>query len=137
MKAMTNVKEENKVIKKAKKGYAKVIRFLSMALCLAMLYVTPVLAGPEDASAATESSTATDKAAGAGAASAEKLWTTLSTLIGKWVLRLGGVVIFVGGVMFALGWKNDDAEQKTRGIQTIIAGAIVMALAGMVNVFFA
>lgn len=136
MKAMTNVKEENKVIKKAKKGYAKVVRFLSMALCLAMLYVTPVLAGPEDASTATESSTAVD-VGGTGADKAETLWKTLSELIGKWVLRLGGVVVFVGGVMFALGWKNDDAEQKTRGIQTIIAGAIVMALAGMVNVFFA
>ena len=129
MKEIANVKNENKVVKSAKKGYAKVIRFLSMAFCLSMLYVTPVFA-------ATDPSPSPSPAPVGGEASAEALWTTLSTLIGKWVLRLGGVVVFVGGVMFALGWKNDDAEQKTRGIQTIIAGAIVMALAGMVDIFF-
>jgi len=67
---------------------------------------------------------------------AETLWTDLTTLIGTWVTRLGGVVIFVGAVMFALGWKSDDAEQKSRGISTIIAGAIVTAVAFMVDVFF-
>jgi predicted membrane channel-forming protein YqfA (hemolysin III family) len=67
---------------------------------------------------------------------ADTMWNTLSDLIGTWVLRLGGVVMFVGGVMFGLGWKNDDAEQKSRGVQTMIAGAIVMALAGMVGTFF-
>jgi len=68
---------------------------------------------------------------------ADELWTTVSDLIGTWVLRLGGVVMFVGGVMFGLGWKNDDAEQKSRGVQTMIAGAIVAALAAMVDTFFA
>ena len=73
----------------------------------------------------------------AAAADAETLWTTLTELIGTWVTRLGAVVMFVGGIMFGLGWKNDDAEQKSRGIGTIIAGAIVTALAAMTNVFFA
>lgn len=61
---------------------------------------------------------------------AEQMWTTMTNLISKWVLRLGGVVVFVGGIMFALGWKSDDAEQKTRGIQTMVAGAMVAAIAG-------
>jgi hypothetical protein len=67
---------------------------------------------------------------------AEEMWTLVQDLIGTWVTRLGGVVMFVGGIMFGLGWKNDDAEQKSRGIQTMIAGAIVLALGGMVATFF-
>lgn len=70
-------------------------------------------------------------------ASADTLWTTISGLIQTWVTRLGAVVVFVGGIMFALGWKSDDAEQKSRGISTIIAGALVMVIAGLTGTFFA
>ena len=68
---------------------------------------------------------------------ADALWSTISTLIQTWVTRLGGVVMFVGGIMFGLGWKSDDAEQKSRGISTIIAGAIVIAVAALTGTFFA
>lgn len=67
---------------------------------------------------------------------ADDMWVTLTDLIAKWVTRLGGVVIFVGGIMFALGWKSDDADQKSRGIQTMIAGAMVAAIAGITGTFF-
>jgi len=70
-------------------------------------------------------------------ADAEDLWNTVAELIGKWVLRLGGVVIFIGGILFGLGWKNDDAEGKSRGISTMVSGGIVAALAVMVDQFFA
>ena len=68
---------------------------------------------------------------------ADALWNTIANLIQTWVTRLGGVVMFVGGIMFGLGWKSDDAEQKSRGISTIIAGAIVVAVAGLTGTFFA
>ena len=70
-------------------------------------------------------------------ANPETLWNTISGLIGTWVTRLGAVVMFVGGIMFGLGWKNDDAEQKSRGISTLIAGAIVTAVAALTGTFFA
>lgn len=70
-------------------------------------------------------------------ASADTLWTTIADLIKTWVTRLGAVVMFVGGIMFGLGWKSDDAEQKSRGISTIIAGAIVLAVAQLTGTFFA
>jgi len=73
----------------------------------------------------------------ASASSADTLWTTIADLIKTWVTRLGGVVMFVGGVMFGLGWKSDDAEQKSRGISTLIAGAIVVAIAALTSTFFA
>lgn len=72
----------------------------------------------------------------AHASSADTLWTTIANLIKTWVTRLGGVVMFVGGIMFGLGWKSDDAEQKSRGISTIIAGAIVIAVAALTGTFF-
>jgi len=73
----------------------------------------------------------------ASASGADALWTTVSGLIQTWVTRLGGVVMFVGGVMFGLGWKSDDAEQKSRGVSTLIAGAIVVAVAALTTTFFA
>lgn len=71
------------------------------------------------------------------ASGADALWTTITDLIKTWVTRLGGVVMFIGGVMFGLGWKSDDAEQKSRGVSTIIAGAIVIAVAAITGTFFA
>lgn len=46
------------------------------------------------------------------ASGADGLWTTISGLVQTWVTRLGGVVMFIGAIMFGLGWKSDDAEQK-------------------------
>lgn len=66
----------------------------------------------------------------------ETLWTTIAEQIQTWVTRLGGVVMFVGGITFGLGWKSDDAEQKSRGIQTMIAGGIVIAVAALSGTFF-
>jgi hypothetical protein len=74
---------------------------------------------------------------GTGSTTADSLWTTLTDLVTTWVTRLGGVVMFVGGIMFGLGWKSDDAEQKSRGISTVIAGAIVAGVAAMAGTFFA
>lgn len=66
----------------------------------------------------------------------DTLWDNVVNLIQTWVTRLGGVVMFVGGIMFGLGWKSDDAEQKSRGVSTIIAGAIVVAVAALTSTFF-
>lgn len=71
------------------------------------------------------------------ASNADTLWQTIADLLKTWVTRLGGVVMFVGGVMFGLGWKNNDAEQKSQGISTIVAGAIVVAVAALTSTFFA
>ena len=70
------------------------------------------------------------------ASSADDLWSTITGEIEKWVGRLGGAIVFVGGIMFALGWKSEDAEQKSRGIQTVMAGGMVVALAAITSQFF-
>ena len=76
-------------------------------------------------------------ASDASDSTADTLWTKISDLMKTWVTRLGGVVMFVGGILFGLGWKNNDAEQKSQGISTIVAGAIVIAVAAMTSTFFA
>lgn len=73
----------------------------------------------------------------ASGSTADTLWTKISDLMKTWVTRLGGVVMFVGGILFGLGWKNNDAEQKSQGISTIVAGAIVITVAAMTSTFFA
>ena len=67
---------------------------------------------------------------------AETLWTLIGYHVQTWVLRFGSAVMFIGGIMFGLGWKNDDAEQKSRGVSTLIAGAIVAAIGALATTNF-
>ena len=66
---------------------------------------------------------------------AETLWDTLAGLIKTWVTRLGGVVMLIGGIMFGLGWQQDDSARKTAGLTTVIAGAIVIVIAQLTGTF--
>ena len=50
------------------------------------------------------------------------------TFIAGWVNKFGFAIAFVGAIMFAMGFRNDDAEGKTRGIRTLVAGFIVAAV---------
>jgi len=61
----------------------------------------------------------------AGAATADTAWNAVMGEAMKWIARLGIVVVVIGAIMFGLGFKNDDAEQKTRGLGTMVAGGIV------------
>jgi len=66
---------------------------------------------------------------------AEAKWNAVIGFVVPWIGRLGGVVMLVGGIMFGLGFKNDDADGKTHGLQTIVAGAIVIAVGNGYNIF--
>lgn len=72
---------------------------------------------------------------GSAFAKAESMWSTLTTTLTTWIERLGGMIIFVGGVQFGLGWKREDADGKSQGISTIIAGAIIVALCAVIGTF--
>lgn len=52
-----------------------------------------------------------------------------------WIGRIGMVVAFVGGIMFGLAIRNEDSEQKTRGIMTFASGFVVFALTKSLNLF--
>lgn len=53
----------------------------------------------------------------------------------EWLVKIGAVVMMVGGVMFALGWQREDADGKTRGLQTLMAGAMVAAIGASPSIF--
>lgn len=54
-------------------------------------------------------------------------------LLELWIPRLGGMVIVVGGIQLGLGFKDDNQDGKTRGMQCMIGGAIVAAIGTMVK----
>ena len=55
-----------------------------------------------------------------------------------WLRRIGWFIAFIGAVMFALAIKHEDAEQKQKGLITMVAGFVVAALcmaSSMFNLF--
>lgn len=52
-----------------------------------------------------------------------------------WLTKIGGVIALVGGVMFALGWQREDAEGKSRGLMTLMAGFMLVAIAQSKSLF--
>ena len=73
--------------------------------------------------------------AGGGTVNAETGWNNVIKFFVTWIGRIGGVVAFVGAVMFALSIKNNDAEQKQQGLLTMIAGFVAFAVTGITSFF--
>lgn len=65
----------------------------------------------------------------------EAAFNSVIDFFATWIGRIGLVVAFVGGIMFALAIKNDDAEAKTRGLMTLASGFVVFALTLSLNLF--
>lgn len=70
----------------------------------------------------------TNAYASGGTTSADAKWNTVIGFIVPWITRLGGAVVLIGAVEWGLAFKNDDAEGKTKGMRTLIAGCIVTAV---------
>ncbi len=63
------------------------------------------------------------------ASAAEAKWNGVIQFIVPWIEKLGGALALWGGVDVGLGFKNDDAEGKTKGWRLLISGFIVIAVA--------
>ncbi len=70
-----------------------------------------------------------------GVVDGEAAFNEVVGFFATWIGRIGLVVAFVGGVMFALAIKNDDAEAKTRGLMTLASGFVVFALTLSLELF--
>ena len=70
------------------------------------------------------------------APTATQVWSAVGDILGLWIPRLGGVFMFIGGIMFGLAWKGDDAQGKSRSISTIAAGGIVVAIGAAIGLFW-
>ncbi len=64
---------------------------------------------------------------------AEGTINTIIDLLKTWIPRLGGLLVVVGGIQLGIGFKDDDATGKTRGMQCMIGGAIVAAIGAAVS----
>ena len=87
-----------------------------------MLTLTTAFAAPADGG-------------GGGTVDGEAAFNSVIGFFADWIGRIGLVVAFVGGIMFALAIKNDDAEAKTRGLMTLASGFVVFALTLSLNLF--
>lgn len=52
-----------------------------------------------------------------------------------WLELIGGIIAMIGGVMFALGWQREDAEGKSKGLMTCMAGFMIVGVAMASSIF--
>lgn len=64
---------------------------------------------------------------------ADKMLGEIEKILKDWIPKLGVMLVAVGGIQLAIGFKDDDTTGKTRGMQTIVGGAIVIAIAGVIS----
>lgn len=65
--------------------------------------------------------------------------TTLYNVIGwiaGWAAKLGLAIAFFGGVQTVLGFMNDDADSKTRGLKLMAAGFMLFGVCQAADMFF-
>ena len=77
---------------------------------------------------------AADAAASSGGEGVDTFNTVVEFIV-DWVARIGLVVGFIGAVQFALGFKDDSADGKTRGLMCLASGFIVFAVAKAYDMF--
>ena len=67
-----------------------------------------------------------------GDVSAQGMIDGIMEVLGPGVIGLGSLVAVVGGIQTGVGFKDDNADGKTRGFQTLIGGAIIAAVGALV-----
>ena len=82
--------------------------------------------------AAISACTVTASAAGDGDATAQGMMDGIMGILGPGIIGLGTLVAIVGGIQTGVGFKDDNADGKTRGFQTLIGGAIIAAVGALV-----
>ena len=78
---------------------------------------------------------ADEAAAAASGGEGVDTFNTVVQFIVDWVARIGLVIGFIGAIQFALGFKDDSADGKTRGLMCLASGFIVFAVAKAYNMF--
>lgn len=60
-----------------------------------------------------------------GGSKGTQIITNFVNQIETWLVAIGGVVVLVGIIQFALSFQREDSEGKSRALMTIMAGALV------------
>ncbi len=70
--------------------------------------------------------------ASAEGADAQGMIDGIMGVLGPGIVALGSLVAVVGGIQTGVGFKDDNADGKTRGFQTLIGGAIIGAVGAII-----
>ena len=70
-----------------------------------------------------------------GGTTAEDAYQNVVSFFVTWIRRLGAFVALIGGIMFGLAIKDNNADQKQAGLMTLIAGFVVVAITAAVDMF--
>lgn len=68
-------------------------------------------------------------------ASANAEFKSILNFIGKWARRVGALGFFIGATMFGFAIKDNNAVTKVSALKTISAGAITIAVSGILSSF--
>ncbi len=109
-----NLTKDRKGIQNMKKRIAKGIAYFNACLMMGLLTMTNVYATSSSNTSSID---------------------TFIDFICDWLLKIGGVVALIGAVMFALGWQREDAEGKSRGLMTMMAGFMIVAISQAPGMF--
>lgn len=60
--------------------------------------------------------------------------TTIEFFI-TWLRRIGAAVAIIGGIMFGLAIKDNNADQKQVGLMTMVAGFVVWGVCSAADMF--
>lgn len=78
---------------------------------------------------------ADDSSGSSGSTEGVDTFNTVVQFIVDWVARIGLVIGFIGAIQFAMGFKDDSADGKTRGLMCLASGFIVFAVAKAYDMF--
>jgi len=53
----------------------------------------------------------------------------------EWLIKIGMVVMIIGGSQFSLGWKREDSDGKVQGLLTLMAGGMLIAIGKSPDIF--
>ena len=130
-------------MKKSKKIAAKLFMLFVSMLTIGTIMSIP----PMTASAAAvnmpivspvmlaDSAPAPGGTGGGTGSTADSSFKTVIEFFVKWIGRVGGVIAFVGAIMFALAIKNNESDSKQNALLTMIAGFVAAAVAAASNMF--
>lgn len=71
----------------------------------------------------------------AGSSSAENAYKTTIEFFITWIRRIGAAVALIGGIMFGLAIKDNNADQKQAGLMTMVAGFVVFGICMAADMF--
>ena len=122
----------------SRKFQRKVMFFAALLVCFTILFslfALPAYAKGEGEGEGKEETGPITIPSDAELKGADKMHKVVGWLAG-WAGKIGLVVAFFGALQTVLGFMNDDADSKVRGLKTMAAGFMLWGISMSVNIFF-